>query len=94
MFQYGDVILIEGDGLLATLIKILTRSNWTHTMLAIENGFAEMGPDGFTIRYQMINRPYAVLRHRDLLNPNSRETWKIRLIESSGGKFADRHLTT
>lgn len=71
-FRYGDVVLVHGDDLFSYFVQFLTRSYWTHTMFALENGqFAQMEGFGFEIRRVILNRPFAVLRHQALLNPYS-----------------------
>lgn len=73
--QYGDIILVQGDDPLSKMIKSLTRSNWSHTLLAVGGGqFAQMGSLGFTIGPQSMNRPFAILRHKELMNPYSTKT--------------------
>jgi len=70
--QYGDVILVHGDDPLSKIIRALTGSYWSHTLLALEFGeFAQMGSIGFTTGRQSLNRPYAILRHKELMNPYS-----------------------
>lgn len=76
--QFGDVVLVHGEEFLSNLIRVVTRSYWSHAMLALEGGwFAQMGQSGFTISRVPLNRPIAVLRHPSLLNPYTREAQQI-----------------
>lgn len=78
LIQYGDVILVHGDDPFSQLVQLVTQSYWTHTMLALEPGnFAQMGPHGFVYGRASLNRPYAVLRHKKLLDPNLPEARQI-----------------
>jgi hypothetical protein len=71
-FQLGDVVLLHGAEPLSYIIEYLTNSYWSHAMVALENGlFAEMGPLGLIEGKLEPGMPYLVLRHRDLLSPNT-----------------------
>ncbi|NPV92934.1 MAG: hypothetical protein HPY50_19375 [Firmicutes bacterium] len=71
-FQFGDVVLMHGNDPISYAIEYLTHSYWSHAMVALDEGtFAQMGPLGLIIEKKPPDMPHLVLRHRELLSPNS-----------------------
>ena len=89
---YGNVVLFEGDSLESTVLRLITRSSFTHVAIQTDENKAESIDMRSGLIYHNLDNPskdyksYIILQHKEM---TQEKRWSFQMLNKHIGKEYD-----